>query len=296
MKNKNVAYLYLLVVFFAWGSLYVASKFVLGKIPTLTVAFFRYFIASITLALIMRNKPKKKLDKRAWKYVVMIGFFGYFLSISAQLIGTKYSNASLASLINSMNPVIIMISAAIILKEKLTLKKIFCIILAVIGTYIVIGGVDGEGQIVGILFSIFSVTSWGFVSIAIRKVTQEYNPLQITLYGMIVAMICLIPCSAIQIINTPNIQVDFTAVLALIYMGTMCTAVAHLLWNKSLSMLEAGTCSLFYPLQPFTSVLLGSLLLGEKININFIFGSILIILGIMISILKKKRPFAEKTM
>lgn len=52
------SYVYLLTTFMLWGSLYVVSQFVLGKIPTFTVAMFRYLIAFIALSLISLKSEK----------------------------------------------------------------------------------------------------------------------------------------------------------------------------------------------------------------------------------------------
>ena len=57
------SYVYLLTTFMLWGSLYVVSQFVLGKIPTFTVAMFRYLIAFIALSLISLKSEKEKLKK-----------------------------------------------------------------------------------------------------------------------------------------------------------------------------------------------------------------------------------------
>lgn len=76
--------------------------------------------------------------------------------------------------------------------------------------------------------------------------------------------------------------------ISLIYIGVVCTALAHFTWNKSLSMIEAGSCSLFYPIQPMMSVFLGWLFLEEKININFVIGAALIIAGVLISVIHSK--------
>ncbi|MBZ5746555.1 EamA family transporter [Clostridium butyricum] len=59
--------------------------------------------------------------------------------------------------------------------------------------------------------------------------------------------------------------------------------------NKSLSLIQASSCSLFYPLQPMISALLGSLLLGEIINLRFICGALLIIFGIIYSVFSDSR-------
>lgn len=285
--TKKIAYLYLMITFFAWGSLYVVSKFVLGKVPVVTVLFLRYFIASIVLLCINKKSKANKIQKQDLKYIFLIGFVGYFLSVGSQLIGIKLSNASVASLVNAMNPITIMIFAAIILKEKLTVKKIVSVTLAVVGVYIIIGSSKGSGQSLGILFSIVSVILWSFVSVIVKKVTQKYDAIQVTTYCMIVAAGCTFPVSACELIFTHNLQFSWSAAFSLLYMGIVCTALAYVFWNKSLSIIEAGTCSLFYPVQPMVSALLGWMFLGECISLNFIFGAILIIGGVLLSIIGK---------
>jgi drug/metabolite transporter (DMT)-like permease len=183
----------------------------------------------------------------------------------------------------------IILFAVPINKEKLTVKKVVCVILAVIGVYIIIGGIDGNGQILGILISICSVILWSFASVTVRRVTQKYDPFQITTYGIIGGFIFSFPVAAYELMTTGNVQFDFKVILSLIYMGLICTALAHVLWNKSLSILEASTCSLFYPVQPMVAGLLGWMFLREDININFIVGAVLIIGGVLTSIVNKRK-------
>ena len=289
MPNKKMAYLYLTITLCAWGSLYVVSKFVLDKVPTFTVLFIRYFIAGSVLFFVLKRRNVRKIEKQDYKYVFFVGFVGYFLSIVAQFLGTKFSNASLASLINSTNPIFIILFAVLILKEKLTFHKIICVIAAMTGTYIIIGGGSGSGHALGISLSVVSVILWSLMTVIVRKITQKYDPIQITTYAIIIATICSFPASTYELIVIPNIDIfNPTVILSLLYIGLICTALSHVLWNKSLSMIEAGNCSLFYPLQPMVSVLLGWLLLGENITIRFALGAILIIGGILFSVVGKQ--------
>lgn len=294
-KKNKWAYLYLLITFCAWGSLYVVSKFVLGKVPTFTVSFLRYIIAGVILFFILKRRKPKKIESQDYKYVFLIGFLGYFLSMGVQFLGTKLSNASLASLVNSMNPITITIFAAIILKEKLTVKKIICIIVVLLGVYIIIGNVDGNGQLLGIFASVFSVVLWSFVSVMVRRITRKYDSFQITVYGILIGSAFTLPVSIYELMTTPNVQFDWIVILSVVYMGLICTALAHVLWNKSLSMLEAATCSLFYPVQPMVAVLLGWLFLGESISTNFIFGAILIVGGVVFSIIDKNKVYGLRS-
>ena len=82
-----------------------------------------------------------------------------------------------------------------------------------------------------------------------------------------------------------EVVIDGNALLALLYMGIFCTGMAHLLWNQSLSMIEASICSAFYPIQPLVSVILGIIFLHENITTSFLVGCVIIVIGVLVCIL-----------
>ncbi|MGN0355775.1 MAG: DMT family transporter [Muricoprocola sp.] len=290
-KTSSVqGYFFLLLTVTLWGSLYVVSKYTLGKLPTFTISFIRFILAFLFL-FILAPKPSKKLAREHVPYILCIGFVGYFIAIGAQLLGTKYAGASMASLLNSMNPVTMTIFSAIILHEKLTFRKILGILLAVFGVYVILGGNTIDAALPGILLSLFSVITWSFVSVLVRKVTAQYDALYITRLGFGVAAVCYLPVAIGELIMTKTNVISVlsqnpSCLLALIYMALMCTGIAHLLWNKSLAILDVSVCSAFYPIQPMVSTLLGVLLLGEQVTWVFGVGALLIVAGVLISLSK----------
>ena len=78
-------------------------------------------------------------------------------------------------------------------------------------------------------------------------------------------------------------------ILVLFYVAIFCTTIPHSLWNYCLSRAEASTCSLFYPIQPLTSMVLGVLLLNEHMMVGFIAGAVLIVFGVLYSTLGKEK-------
>lgn len=290
MKNsQKTAILYLLATFSLWGSLYVVSKLVLGKLPTFTVAASRFVIAFITLSLLLRKGGKPQpFQREDWKYLVLIGFFGYFISVGAQLLGTKFAGSTAASLINSMNPISMSVVAAIFLGEKLTPKKIIGILLALAGVYLILGGGQGA-NLTGVALSVFAVLGWSTVSVLTRKLGGKYEPLQITRCAVGIAAVCNMAAAAVElVVSDAPVTVDLTCVVGLVYMGVFCTGVAYLLWNKSLAAMEAGTCSAFYPVQPLVSALLGAIVFHEKLGVRFFIGAALVAAGVLLSIYTKK--------
>lgn len=288
------SYLYLITTFMLWGSLYVVSQFVLGKIPTFTVAMFRYLIAFIALSLISIKSKKEKIDKKDYKYFFIMGFIGYFISVDCQLLGTKIAGGSMASLINSLNPVFISIMAMLILNEKLEVNKIMGILLSLFGVYMIIG-TGAHVQFMGVLISFCSVICWAYMSVISRKISTKYSALTLTKLSMLIATICNLPVSFIEVkITQPLIQIDGGVVFGLLYMGIVCTALTNILWNKSLSLLPANTCSAFYPIQTLTTSVLGVVIFHEVLKMSFILGSTFIIMGVLISLLFQKRTRKEE--
>lgn len=289
MEQQKHGYLYLMTTFFLWGSLYVVSKFVLGKLPTFTVSFGRYLIAFLALSVMAAFRPKVKIDREDYKYIFVIGFLGYFISVGMQLMGTKLAGSSMASLINSMNPVTISIMAALILKERLTLPKIAGILLSLFGVYLIIG-TGADVSLAGVFLSLGAVFGWSFMSVVTRKVTVKYDSLTVTRAATGITVICDLPvCIAELCTTSQTVEPDGLAFLGLLYIGLFCTALTLVLWNKSLSLLPASVCSSFYPIQTLTSSALGILLFHEAAGWSFFAGSALIVTGVLVSLLVKEK-------
>lgn len=299
-RGFAAGYLCLLLTFTLWGSLYVVSKFVLGRLPAFTISFLRFLLAFgfLTLADKWRPRPaqtaprsSQRLARRHIPYILCIGFAGYFLAVGAQLLGTRYAGASMASLLNSMNPVTMTIFGAWILKEKLTVPKVLGILLAIFGVFLILGGGAKNAGLAGILLSLFSVLVWSFVSVLARKVTSQYDSLYITRLACGVAVLCYLPAAAAEAFGA-GVSVlaplsEPSCLFSLLYTGILCTGTAYLLWNHALSLLDAGTCSAFYPVQPMVSTGLGVLLLGEQLTAKFLLGAAFIIGGVLLSLRKR---------
>lgn len=286
-KSNTIVYCCLILTFTLWGSLYVVSKYTLGSIPTFTISFVRFGLAFLSLSFIT-GKKSVKIQKEDYKYFLLVGVAGYFVAVGSQLLGIKYAGASLASLLNAMNPITTIVFAAMFLKEKLTLQKIMGILLSVAGVVIILGGGVGnqEGMLSGICYSLVSVLLWSGVSVAMRRLTQKYEPIFVTKTGAGIASLCYLPICIIEVISGEELSPNISSVAALLYIGIICTGVAYFLWNKCLSMAEAGTCSSFYPIQPMVSALFGFFFLGEVISTSFVAGAICIICGVLVGLSK----------
>ena len=284
MNKKN--YIYPFLATSLWGSLYAASKVVLATVPPITVLMFRYLISCVALGLIAKQRHcMKKIPKSDWLAMFGIGFIAYFIANICQLCGTARVGASMASLINALNPITMPVMAAIFLHEKLTPRRCLAIVFAVAGVYIVLGVNTAELSLdyLGVLLSFGCVFFFTIGSLIMRKISGRYDPVEVTLVGMLIALVFNIPASAWEL-RTSSCQILPITVVCLLYMGIFGTAVAHSLWNKGLKMLDTGTCSMFYPMQPIVTVIIASLFLNEPLTLNFAVGACIIIAAIFVGL------------
>lgn len=274
---------------FCWGATYVVGKYVMAAVPPMLVTGIRYAIAILVLGVLLHGKPRRKMQKSDYKWLLLIAFIGYFVSMNAQFIGTKLTNASVSSLINSINPVFIMVFAALILKEKLTLAKAGSVAVSLVGVYCVVGGTGGAFRPLGIVFALTAMLTWALMSVLMRRMTQKYDPLRLTLDCLALGLAMAFPFVVGSAVTAPPILWSPGIVLGLLFLGLIGTVLGHICWNRALSMLEAGSCCLFYPVMPLTSVLGGVLFLHEPAGAGLLVGAALIASGIVFGTLSDRR-------
>ena len=278
----------LLGTFLCWGSMYVVSKIALAGIPPVTLLALRYLVAIPGLFLLLKVRGVlHPVKKEHMGTLFAIGFTGYFASFCLQMLGINRLTGSVSSLLGAMNPIFIPILAALFLGEALTLAKMLCVAVSMTGVVIIVG-VGGTVDLLGAVLMLMSVFLWSTASIIIRRLAGQYDPMQVAMMAMLVALPFTGGWAAIELQSS---ACTFTAsgLLAVLYMGVVGTAVAHSLWNYSLSKMDASFCSMFYPLQPLIASALGVVLLGEKITANFIGGGALVCLGIVAAVLSAKK-------
>ncbi len=287
-KNKNQCIL--LVTVMIWGSLYVAGRVVLPHVPALFLLFLRFAVSSLLLLGAARLRRLGKIRREDRKELLLVGVLGYFLSNAALLLGIQYANASFSSLINALSPVFISLFAMLFLGERMQKKDAASLGTAVVGATVIIGNPGGGISGFGICCCVFSLIVWSYTTIHIKRLAAKYDPILVTGCGMGIAALFSLPSSLVYMKAT-GIPVEITPSLLLpvAYICVICTAVSHLLWNRALAKTEATLCASFYPVQPLTSMLLGILLLRERLTVNFIVGAVLVLAAMLIHAVPERR-------
>ena len=118
--NQTQYNMLLFVVVALWGSLYVGNRVILEYMPVLWLLFFRFAISAAVLIPVTIRRRLLQPQRADWPQFLLVGGVGYFASNGLLTLCTRLTNASLSSLLNSMNPIFMLIFAYFLLGEKIT--------------------------------------------------------------------------------------------------------------------------------------------------------------------------------
>jgi drug/metabolite transporter (DMT)-like permease len=270
--------------------MYVVSKVVLEIIPPFTLVSLRLLLGILTLAIVLSMLGFPKITRRHFLQVVGVGFVGYGISLSLQFLGTKLSTAANGSLVTSATPAFVLLFAWLLLREKITVRRLIALLLATCGVVAVIDPRSARLNpelFFGNLLLFGAAITWALYSVLVRKMTQSLDVLPFSLIAFFGGLPVTIPAGAWEL-NTAGVgEISLGVVGGVLFLGVISTALAMIFWNTAFAILDAGSASLTFFAQPVVGTFLGWLFLGEKITSLFILGGILIGVGLVISSTEK---------
>ncbi len=273
-----------------WGGMYVVSKVVMEVVPPFTLLASRLVLGILVLGLILVLQRRWAVSRRQFWQVFGVGAVGYGISLGFQFVGTHLSTASNGSLVTSATPAFVLVFASLLLKEKITWRRILALLVASLGVLAVIDPRNAELSPVlfwGNLSLLAAALTWALYSVLIRVVTRRVDVLSTSLIAFAGGLPICLPLSAWEQATAGLGPLTWGTLGGVLFIGVISTALAMYLWNTAFAELDAGVASLTFFAQPVVGTMLGALFLGEIITPLFILGGVLIGIGIVISATEK---------
>ncbi|MGH4123384.1 MAG: DMT family transporter [Clostridium sp.] len=288
MSNRKIYLLMVLSTFF-WAGAFIAGKLSVPFIPTFTLTFLRFFIATTILYFVVKSRDKSnyKLTKKdipIFLFTGIIGMFGYHVFFFTAL---KYTTAINSSLIGATNPIITTILCIIFLKDKITFKRAIGIILSFLGVFLTITNANlstmhNLSLNKGDLLMLIAVCLWAAYSVFSKVYLHKFSPLILTFYSFLFCSIFLIPFVIYEKPWTFINQIPYYSFLAVVYMSIFASVIGYLVQQISIKKIGPSKTSIFINLVPIFSIILSVTILNESISAVKIITTFLIIAGVYI--------------
>ena len=280
MKKIDINKLKIILAMLIWGTMGVFIKNI--PLNSIEIAFYRSIIGVVFIILLSISKKEKwnKEDLKADLKILIPS--GMALGIGWVLLFQGYKNTtiSIATLSYYVAPIFIVILSIIVLKEKITRKKIFCILVAIIGLILVLdikslGNIGESNHLVGIVYSILAAVFYAIVVI-LNKFIKKMSGFKVTIVQLFVSTIILMP---LAILNSSGsiLSLDALSLGLLLFVGIVHTGIAYLLYFSSVKEIQGQSIAILSYMDPIFALLIAGLFLNEKMTVIQLFGGVLIL-------------------
>jgi drug/metabolite transporter (DMT)-like permease len=271
-----------------WGASFLFIELSLSFLSPVGVAFWRTLFGALSMVIVilfLRSKLPSSFE--AWKRLTIAGI----LMSSAPFVLFAYAQTQvtsvLAAIINAVTPIATVIVILLAFRtEKLKPHVIAGIVVGLIGVFVVLGAWQGFGSNspIAVLALIAAITLYGFGTPYVRKYVTPLNlSTEVSVFGQIgTASLTLLP---VYLLSGPAFTAvpKPEAVASIVALGALGSGISYLFYYKVLDVVGSAIASSVTYITPVIAVLLGVLLLGEKLNWYEPVGGLIVILGAAIS-------------
>lgn len=279
MNQQTSAKLKLISTMLLFGTIGIFVRNI--SLPSSVIAAVRGFVGAGFLLLWLKMKKtglnKEAIVRNKWRLL----FSGLCIGINWILLfeAYHYTTVATATLCYYLQPVIVMIGSHFILKEKLTLRKMICVLVAVCGMIPVSGmlenGLPSPSELTGILLATGAALLYG-MNIITNKTMKDMPSFDMTICCLAIASATILPYTLLTVTPEQMVWNPMTVVL-LVTMGIVHTGVAYALYYIALKDLKAQTVAIFGYIDPIFAIVLSALLLNEPLTISIVIGAVMIL-------------------
>lgn len=290
MNNTFFARFQLVSSMVTFGTIGIFVEYI--PMPRGSIAFVRGAIGALCLLLFALVSKTEISLSAIKKNLLILLISGAAIGFNWVFLFEAYGKAGVptATVCYYMAPIFVILASPLVLKEKLTAKKLICVGVALLGMLLVSGlfgsSDTGNNPLLGIALGLGAALLYATV-ILLNKKLKDISSHNRTFIQLGTAALVVLPYTLIAE-NVEFEKLTPTVLILLACVGILHTGVAYLMYFGSMKALPAQTVAIFSYVDPAIALLLSPLLLGQFMNIPQLIGAVLILTSALVSELPKK--------
>ena len=295
MKNSKIFIaLAFAAIYLIWGSTYVFNKIAVTELPPLFLASVRFIAAGLLIMIISKIlKYKLAITKKQFFNSLIAGFLFLVYGNGVFVWALKYLDSGFAALLASTQPLFVLLLMRLMDRKPMRKKSIIGVLLGLLGMYLLVSQKEItslEGSVLGIFMIFTCVFSWSYGSVFVSKADLPKNFFVSTGYQMLIAGFMLLIGSLIfkETWVSPitwSIEVQLSMLFLISFGGiAVFTAFNYLLKNVSPEKVATSAY-----VNPIIAMILGWYFLSEKLTLQSIIASIVLLTGVYFITSRKRR-------
>ncbi|TPQ52577.1 EamA family transporter [Prosthecomicrobium hirschii] len=267
-----------------WGGTFLFNRLAVGEIPPTTLVLARVGLAALVLlAILSATGGRLAFDRRRLFDYVGMGLLNNVIPFVLIVWGQKTIAAGLASILNATTPIFAVLLTHWMTDEKATPAKFAGVLVGILGVAVLVGPgrIDFAGtEFLAELACLGAAVSYGFSSVWSRRFRGS-PPLETATGQLTASTVILLPLSLFADQPWTLPMPGTTALVCVAALAVLSTALAYLIFFRIVVIAGATSAMLVTLLIPPSAILLGWLVLGERLAPQHFAGMGLIALGLL---------------
>ena len=281
-----------------WGSTWLFIKIGLADLPPLTFAGMRFVLATLILTLLVLARGARWPRKRSeWALIAAVGVLQFALNYGLVFWGEQHISSGLAAVLQSTFPAFGLVFAHFHLpQERLTKARVMGVLLGVFGVAVIFSdqlSIAGSVAVAGSAALVLSAVFGSYGNVLVKAYGGGIDP-QVLAAGQM--PFGFVPLLAIGLATEGNpLKFHWTtmAVISLLYLVVIGSVVAFALYYWLVRNMDVTNTMLIALVTPVVAVILGMIVLHERLNWRMVAGGACITSGIGLILWRKRHPTTE---
>ena len=290
MQGQRRVYFYAVSAVVIWSTTAALVKSLLTEIPTFEALFLSTLTASLFLLAVQLVRDGGRVfrtyDVRGYAEMVGLGFLGLFLYSGLYYYGLSQLTSQEACLLNYLWPMMIVLFAALLLGERITLRTAVALLLSFFGVVVLTLGGEGSAEgngLLGTVACLLAALCYGLFCVLNKRRNIDQTVMMIMAWG--VTAVCSLP---VTLLMEEWVTPMWTQCLGLLWLGVFIDAVGYLWWAMALqgARNSAMVANLAYVV-PLLSLVVSAVVLGERMTSAALLALVLIMGGILLQSVRR---------
>lgn len=270
---------------FIWGSTWLAIRLGLDSFEPFISAGLRFSLAAIFVFILVRYKKIEiKLTRESIKFYTIMGFFSLAIPFALVYWGEQHISSGLTSIVFAVFPFFVIIFSRIFIKNQtIYSSQIIGIMIGFLGIILIFSDslkFELSNSVLGIAAVLISSAIQGAISVYVKIKGEKYHPLGMNLFPLIIAGVTML--IAAFIFETPaSWKFNLAGIGSVVYLALFGTVIAFSVYYWLIKRINVILLSLITFITPIIAVMLGVIILGEKLSSQAIGGSALVLTGVV---------------
>lgn len=276
----------------AFGTMEIALKIGGNAFSALQLTFLRFIIGGLFLLPFAIHDLRKRhysLTRRDFAFIFLLAFVNIVCSMTLFQLSVMHTNANLAAVLISFNPMFTMIFAHFVANERFTRKKGIVLTICIIGLILVANpfNLASGNEPIGILMGLGASIAFGLYTALSKRCVGRIGGMTLNSMSFIIGAcmeLVILLCMGQPVFA--GINADSLPVLT--YISLVVTGFGYFCFMRAIERTGASSASYAFFIKPLIAIALAAIILSELITWNIIVGSLIILGGCIFNAYKPK--------